>query len=68
MIRTREGQKMRRTVPKKMVWYEDYYGCKCTYITDTQHELPGHCPNHLYVRKNHMQIPDVGFERGLVKA
>lgn len=64
----RAKQKMRRTVPKKMVWYEDYHGCKCTYIADTQQELPSCCPIHDNNKRRHEQIPDVGFVRGFVQS
>ncbi len=67
MKRTKDP-KIRRTVPKKMVWYEDYHGCKCTYIADTKQEMPGSCPYHLNIRRRCMEIPDVEFERGFVQS
>lgn len=48
----------------KMIWYEEYKTCSCTFIADKKEDLPGYCPRHFHDKRRRMKLPDNDFERG----
>lgn len=51
---------------QKMVWYEEYRICACSFIAIEKRDLPGYCPRHFNDKRRVVRIPDVGFELGYV--